>query len=106
MSDTLTLLHGLAALIVLAEALNKLERCDPLQPGLARRARVVAVLKAVAWILIAIGAGGAVVRPALVAGAHSEHVGVLLLVRPPSIVDVMYILGFAILIVRDRLKEH
>jgi hypothetical protein len=106
LKPALMFMHWLAALIVLLEAFNKLERCDPLQPGLCGRARFVVFLKAIAWVLLALGAAGAVVRPALVAAAQADpQVGSLLLVDPPSIVDLLYALGFAVLIVRSRLKE-
>jgi hypothetical protein len=106
--DTVMLiLHWLAALIVLLEAMNKLERCAPLRPGLTPAARLVAVLKAVAWVPIALGAAGAVVRPALVAAAQPDpHIGAWLLVDRPSLVDLLYVIGFAVLITRERIKEH
>lgn len=100
----LVVLHWLAALVVLLEAMNKLERCHPLEPGLSRRARVVVVLKAVAWILLALGAAGQVVQPALVSSVH--RVGSWLLLDRPSVVDLLYAVGFAVLIVRSRLKEE
>jgi hypothetical protein len=106
LNPVLMVLHWLAALIVLLEAFNKLERCDPLQPGLHLRSRLVVWLKAIAWVLLALGAAGAVVRPALVASAQADpRIGSLLLVDAPSLVDFMYALGFAVLIVRSRLKE-
>lgn len=105
MGNPLMVMHWVAALIVLAESLNKLERCDPLQPGLEPRARLLAVLKAVAWILMALGAGGAVVRPALVSSMHTP-LGTLLLPDRPGVLDLMYTLGFAVLIVRERVKER
>lgn len=106
MGNALVALHWVAALIVLAEALNKLERCDPLQAGLTGRGRLLAVMKAVAWILLALGAAGAVVRPALVAaGQRDLRAGSMLLLDRPSLVDLLYALGFAVLIVRDRLKQ-
>lgn len=86
------LLHWLAGWVVLAEALNKLERTSPTAAGLCMRQRMVAVLKAIAWILLALGAGGAIVTP-------------LLRLEPPTLQDVFVICGSAVLIVRTRVKE-
>lgn len=106
LSTSLTVVYWVAALIVLLEAFNKLERTDPLQPGLDLRHRTVVVLKAIAWVLLALGAAGAVIRPALVASSQADpRLGAILLLDRPSLVDVMYAVGFAILIVRSRLKE-
>ena len=44
----LQIVHWLAALIVLAEALNKLERTAPCAPGLTPHQRLVDGLKALA----------------------------------------------------------
>ena len=49
--------------VVLAEALNKLERTRPCWPGLSRRMRLLQWLKALAWALLAIAAGGAIIGP-------------------------------------------
>lgn len=84
--------HWLAGVIVAAEAVNKLERCDPLKPGLSGRARLVDALKALAWLLLAMGGAGAVITP-------------LLPLQPPSFQDACVIVGFAVLIVRTRVKE-
>lgn len=88
----LALLHWLAGLIVLAEALNKLERTDPIAPGLHARARMVVWLKAIAWMLLAIGGGGALITP-------------LLGLERPTLQDAAVIGGFAVLIIRSRFKE-
>ena len=84
--------HWLAGLIVVAEALNKLERTDPLAPGLTLRERLVDALKALAWALLAIGGGGAVITP-------------LLRLEAPTLQDASVLLGFAVFIVRTRIKE-
>ena len=47
------LLHWLAGIVILAESLNKLERCNPLAKDLTCHARVVDTLKALAWGLLA-----------------------------------------------------
>lgn len=88
----LSIVHFVCGLIVVAEALNKLERTDPLAEGLTRRQRLTDALKAVAWGLLAVGGGDALVTPLL----HLER---------PSLQDVCVICGFAVLIVRTRVKE-
>ena len=88
----LSAVHWVSGLIVLAEALNKLERTDPLAPDLSRRCRAAVVLKAAAWCLLGIGAGGALITPLL----HLEQ---------PSLQDVCVLLGFAVLVIRTRVKE-
>jgi hypothetical protein len=98
----------LSAFLVLVEALNKLERADPfngakgLMPRLRglgwlfmpwawRRERVVIVLKIFGWGLLALGAAGYVAR--------------IYIATPTFPPDVAVIAGFAVLIVRSRLKE-
>jgi hypothetical protein len=102
-------LHWLCGLIVLSEALNKIERTDIFDGrhgALARLAglawlltpwrwtcpRVVIALKLLAWAALAVGGAGALVTPFL----HFE---------PPGVRDLAVIGGFALLIVRSRLKE-
>lgn len=92
MTAILQWLHCLAGLIVLAEALNKLERTAPLAPGLTPRERLTDWLKALAWSLLALGGAGALAAPIL----HLEQ---------PTLQDVCIVLGFAVLIVRTRVKE-
>ena len=87
-----TLLYTLGGLVVLAEALNKLERVNPLSASLARRERCTEALKAVAWVLLGLGAAGAVFTP-------------LLGLEPPTWQDVFIVCCFAFLIVRTRIKE-
>ena len=86
------LVHWLAGLVVLAEALNKLERTAPLAHGLSVRERFVDWLKALAWLLLALGGAGAVITP-------------LMKMELPTLQDLCVLLGFAVLIVRTRLKE-
>ncbi|HBJ99739.1 MAG TPA: hypothetical protein DDZ62_07030, partial [Delftia acidovorans] len=50
-------------LVVLAEALNKLERTRPCLPGLTGNQRLLAWLKALAWCLLAAAGAGALVAP-------------------------------------------
>lgn len=99
---------AVSAFVVLAEALNKLERADPFQgrrglrvrlvalgwlfvPWAWSRPHVVVVLKVIGWFLLALGAGGYLVR--------------LVLPVPWFYPDVAVIAGFAVLVVRSRLKE-
>lgn len=101
----LPVLHFLAGLIVLAEGLNKLERTAPLQRGLTRRRRVIALLKVFAWIALCLGAAGAMVRPFVFVSLGDLHVGRLFITDRASLSDVLVLGGFALLIVRSRLKE-
>lgn len=97
--------HWLAGLIVLAEALNKLERVTPFAPNMTPHNRLVDALKALAWMLLAMGAAGAVAAPVLLAlGVQSMHVPMLPLERP-TLAETLVLLGFAVLIVRTRVKE-
>lgn len=92
MTALLFFLHWLAGLVVLAEALNKLERTTPCRPGLRPRQRITAWLKALAWALLAMGGAGAVITP-------------LIPLEKPTLQDACVMLGFAILIIRTRIKE-
>lgn len=108
MHSTLQFLHVLAGLIVLMEALNKLERTTPFARGLSARQRLVAGLKALAWALLALGAGGALAGPWLQPiGTHMGMVQFFThITQPaPSLTDVCVLGGFAVLIVRTRIKE-
>ena len=105
MDAALQIAHWCAGLIVLAEALNKMERTTPFARGLAPLARLLDGLKALSWLLFALGAGGAVVTPLLL------HFGVH--VNPwerinhqiPSLAETAVMCGFAVLIIRTRVKE-
>jgi len=106
MSTVLQLLHIVAGLIVLAEALNKLERCAPFAAGLTLHQRVVDGLKAAAWFFLALGAGGAVAGPLLqAAGVSPAEVAQILRMENPTLAEVLVLVGFAVLIVRTRVKE-
>jgi len=87
-----SVIHWLAGVIVLAEALNKLERTAPCARGLTPHQRLVDGLKALAWALLALGGAGAVITPML----HLEA---------PTLQDCCVMLGFATLIIRTRVKE-
>lgn len=102
MIAVLHVLQWVAGFIVLAEALNKLERTAPFAPGLSPHDRVVSGLKALAWALLALGGGGAVTAPFLGDfGIRSQAI----LHTTPSIAETCVLLGFAVLIVRTRVKE-
>lgn len=106
LTTAVAIVHWLAGFIVLAEGLNKLERTAPLQPGLTPRARALVLLKVLAWCLLTMGAGGALVRPVLVVAIGRDlHAGAVLLADRVSLVDLFIVGGFAVLIVRSRLKE-
>lgn len=105
MSTTLQILHWLAGFIVLAEALNKLERTAPFAPGLMPRTRVVNGLKALAWVLLAIGAGGAVANPILGELGVYSHASQQIVHQTPSLAETAVLVGFAVLIIRTRVKE-
>lgn len=105
MNATLTILHWLSGFVVLAEALNKLERTTPCAAGLSRHDRVVDGLKALAWALLALGAACAVAEPILgVLGVHTAA-SQRVLHQVPSFAETAVLLGFAVLIVRTRVKE-
>lgn len=88
----LALVHWVSGVVVLAEALNKLERTAPCRRGLTSRERTTEWLKALAWALLAVGGAGAFITP-------------LLPLERPTLQDASVLLGFAVLIVRTRVKE-
>lgn len=90
--STLFLVYTVAGIIVLAEALNKLERTCPFEPGLSWRERAVVWLKTLGWIALAIGGAGAA--------------GSMILFRAaPNPGEVFTMVGFALLIIRSRVGE-
>lgn len=102
----LQILHWLSALIVLAEALNKLERTAPCAPGLAPHHRLVDALKALAWSLLAIGAFWSLIAPALLhLGVRPDDYLELMRLERPTLADTAVMAGFATLIIRTRVKE-
>ncbi len=108
MNEALQIIHWAAGVLVLAEALNKLERTAPCRRGLQPRERATEWLKALAWLLLALGGAGAIVAP-LIPVLHLQAIGALwpLLIpsHPPTLQDTCIALGFAVLIVRTRVKE-
>lgn len=102
----LQIAHWLAALIVLAEALNKLERTTPCAPGLTPHQRLVDSLKALAWSLLALGAGGGLIAPALLhLGVRPDDYLELMRLERPTLAETAVMAGFATLIIRTRVKE-
>lgn len=103
---SLQILHCLASLIVLAESLNKLERCSPCARGLTTRQRLLDALKAFAWGLLALGAGGGLIAPVLLKlHAWPDNMHVLMRIDRPALTEAIVMLGVAALIVRTRVKE-
>jgi len=106
MESIMQYVHWMAAMIVLAESLNKLERTAPFRPGIDVHTRIVDGLKALAWCLLAIGAGGAVIAPALpLLGIDQIAAGTLMRVEHPTLAETAVMTGFAVLIIRTRIKE-
>ena len=103
MSSLLSLVDWLAALIVLAEALNKLERTAPFSTGLTDYKRMMDGLKALSWSLLAMGASGALIGPFLYVLGMRD--GWVLVLCQPEIHDVAILAGSALLIIRTRIKE-
>lgn len=106
MNTFMQMVHALAGLIVVAEALNKLERTDLLCRAAGTRQRIVDALKAIAWMLLALGAAGSMAAPVLLAmGVPPDAGGQLARLERPTLAEVLVLAGFATLIVRTRVKE-
>ena len=106
MTAALQVLHWVAGLVVLAEALNKLERSAPFAGWPTRRRLSVELLKALGWTLLALGAGGAVATPVLLAMGFEAGSNIpLLRLERPTLAEVSALAGFALLVVRTRVKE-
>lgn len=82
----------LLGVLVLAESLNKLERTAPCAKGITSRQRLLAWLKAIAWVQLAFAGGGAVV------GSFFGE-------APPTLRELCLFGGFSTLIIRTRFKE-
>ena len=105
MMAALQWVHTLASVIVLAEALNKLERTMPFAPGMSAHARLVDGLKALAWSLLALGSGCSVIEPLLLANNLRSSYLPMFDLDPPLMNETAVMVGFAVLIVRTRIKE-
>ena len=109
MHDALQLVHAVSGFIILAESLNKIERSQifdddvPATKRLVMLVRVfypkrwtmrcvVTVVKVFGWAFLAAGGAGAIVLP-------------LIDPSPPALSDVATTIGFALLIIRSRLRE-
>lgn len=92
MMIVLETLHLVAGIVVLAEALNKIERIDVFTIPPGSRNRAIVWLKLMGWLMLALGSAGALVTP-----MHS--------LEPPSAQDVCVLFGFATLVLRSRLRE-
>lgn len=97
--------HVLAALVIMAEALNKIERVCPLAKGLTQKQRLIEFLKGAAWVSIALGVGGAIASPFLWWLDIPSSSTTPFLHRPPSFAEVSTMFGLAALVIRNRLKE-
>ena len=103
MSVAIFLVYWLSSLVVLAESLNKLERVNPFAPDLATNIRVIDGLKALAWALLALGSAGTLAGPVLASwGLCNEWI---MKMTEPSLSDICTMVGFAVLIIRTRVKE-
>ena len=101
MSLILQLIHWISGVVVLAEALNKLERTRPFVRGVT-----IETLGAAGWFLVAMGAGGAAITPVLLAfGVRSDLQTILMRLERPTLAEVAVMLGFACLVLRARFKE-
>lgn len=105
MSAALQIAHVLVALPVMAEALNKLERSDPLAADLVGKKRVEALLEVSAWGSLAMSAGGAIATPIMLALGVSPGSYPFLRVEPSTVVEVLAMAGIALLIVYTRVKK-
>ena len=106
MMATLQIIHMLSAVIVLAEALNKLERTTPFAPGLTRQQRLVDGLKSLGWAVMALGAGCTVAAPLLLGnGLYAKYLP-LFDDSNPLIDRTAIMLGVAVLIIRTRISEE
>lgn len=105
MNTLIQTVHWVAGFIVLAEALNKLERTNPCACMLSMRERITETLKGIAWLFLAMGAGGAVATPALLWLGVQSADAPLLRLESATLAETSVLFGFAVLIVRTRVKE-
>ena len=105
MSHFIPIIHWLAGVVVLAEALNKLERTTPFAPNLPHRKRLSDGFKTVAWTLMALGAGSALMAPVIGDFGLTGPASQMLSHAKPSVAETASMLGFAVHIIYARLKE-
>lgn len=101
-------IHFFAGIILVAEALNKLERTCPFSKKYGGYTRAAEWIKASAWVLLALGGAGAIITP-FVAQYPSmqeacQQLGVAVFERP-TLQDACVLAGIAALIIRDRVLE-
>lgn len=108
MTTLIYIIHIFSGLIVLAEALYQLEHARPSMRGLTWRKRVDQVLCALAWMLIAGGAGLALAIPAMnVAGPPICWAGMLSRISQPESGEVFVLAGAATVVLREwLLRSH
>jgi len=97
--DWLHIVYSVAALIVIATALERLEYCTPAARGLCWRQRVTDTLCALAWASLALGvvvSVGSAAWPALDGGAW----------RPIGAAELLTTVGVALLAVHVRLVRR
>lgn len=103
MDSVISMIYFLAGLIVMGEAINKLYVVSPFGPNMKMKDRLMDGIKAVAWILLALAAGGALVGPFL---GELTHGGPSASYRTsPSITEICGLIGFALIIVRLKIME-
>lgn len=106
MSTFIQWMHWVAGFVVLAEALNKMARVDLFAAALASwRELVTELLKGIAWLSLGLGAGGAVATPLLLLLGVPSLDTPLQRLEPATLAETLVLLGFAVLIVRTRVKE-
>lgn len=95
MSLALQILLSLAAVITVSEGANKLERLNPLEKGQTTKGKIANWLKATAWFFISLGAG--IYLLAVPFGNASEAL--------THLAAPLVLIGFAVLILKTRVKE-
>ncbi len=88
----ISILHWVSALIVIIEALNKLERYDPFQKMKSVKQMLIFWMTSAAWVALAVGSAGALVMP-------------FLSIKPKLTADAFVLIAFAALLVRARLYQ-
>lgn len=89
----LSVLYYVGSFLVMAEALNKLERIRKYLPTVNAKERSKVALSVVAWFLTAIGSAGAMATLVLPI-PHSD------------LQDTAMIVGFALLLISKRVREE
>lgn len=98
-------IYWLSALIIMAEGLNKLEQTSPFAKGLTRRERLVAGLKAMAWLLLTFGSALIAASPWLPSFGLNTSIINIIVHKEVSTPEASCVVGFALHVVRARLME-